>query len=537
MSPPGLADLPVEIFQAIVACTLPEGFEGLALTCKAFYELCTPFFAYHKHLGDRFRHITYHIPVKPSWGAISSSFSFLEKIADQPWVARYVIDAQLWLDSYPFVLRAPVEMPGIGSGDPLISLLSTSPYLKEAGLDWKYYYYQIAEEFEMYSRHSYYSQHAAEFLLTHLPNARTLRLPELWEPQENAGALLATIVRKAQQLPVMYDNSGLAQVTRLELVKDKARRTNTGLRNQRPVDLVYALPFLALPHVKTLYSEFCFAKQAALATLGSESPYRCYGQALNDLYLMDACIDDATIAELLRHTPCLKRFRYRHKTYMDGDYLSWDPCRFATAIEREVGGHLEELHIEIGDLRGRIMPGRAALRGFKRLHRLGLPIEILSCNFGDAKSRDAQAPHHNTPVSQPFVGDFVPGSVTRLDLQPKGELYETVLKALFSGFAAKRKSHLPQLNTVSYCYPEGVHRPRRNTYKETCSELKAELEAAGVVLRTNEDDYDYEVDSGKTELGLGWLSRCRSVSSSSPPGVIDPPWCGHARRLKGRGLS
>lgn len=75
-------------------------------------------------------------------------------------------------------------------------LLAESPDLAEAGLDWKEYYTEIKEDLEAYR----YSQYAATFLLTLLPNVETLTLPKCWKPLEATDKLLDVVVRKVRLL-------------------------------------------------------------------------------------------------------------------------------------------------------------------------------------------------------------------------------------------------------------------------------------------------------------------------------------------------
>jgi len=62
----------------------------------------------------------------------------------------------------------------------VVRLLANSPDLAKAGLDWEEYYAKIEEDLEA----TRYSQYAAAFLLTLLPNVETLTLPKCWKPLE-----------------------------------------------------------------------------------------------------------------------------------------------------------------------------------------------------------------------------------------------------------------------------------------------------------------------------------------------------------------
>ena len=86
-------------------------------------------------------------------------------------------------------MLADVECGGI-----VVRLLADSPDLAEAGLDWEEYYAKIEEDLEV----SRYSQYAAAFLLTLLPNVETLTLPKCWKPLEATDKLIDVVIRKVR---------------------------------------------------------------------------------------------------------------------------------------------------------------------------------------------------------------------------------------------------------------------------------------------------------------------------------------------------
>ncbi len=79
-------------------------------------------------------------------------------------------------------------------GGAVVRLLADSPDLAEAGLDWEEYHAKIEEDLEP----SRYSQYAAAFLLTLLPNVETLTLPKCWKPLEATDKLINVVVRKVR---------------------------------------------------------------------------------------------------------------------------------------------------------------------------------------------------------------------------------------------------------------------------------------------------------------------------------------------------
>lgn len=413
MATPTLTGLPTELLLKVIPHVLPEGFESLALTCRTIYELCTPFIERHNHLRSQFQKFRYREASRdPLLSPIRTAFDLIKRIAIEPIVARYIRDADFNRDSFPHRARLRQVVQDVQRGGPVVTLLAESPYLGQAGLDWKEYYARIKEDL----KHSHeYSQDAAAFILTLLPNVKTLTLPQLWKPLDKTEKLLDVIVRETKQSHFPWDRPSLAQVTRFV-------SHNSSLPGHR-FGLDKAVPFLALPHVRWFRGPSSVAIGDASLALVSKDPYLRYGETLETAHLVGCCIDEVAITDFLKHTPRLRMLRYSHSTRWDDDQ-DWNICKFVTAIEREAGSYLEELCISIAELRGSITPGRASMRGFQRLQKLEFPLEIVMCNFTDAVSRVATPNESLTDQGldkfEPFIGDLVPASVSHLSLRSSG---------------------------------------------------------------------------------------------------------------------
>lgn len=477
-----LTGLPTELFDKIIPLVMPEGFESLALTCKGIYALCTPFIERHNKLRAMFRRFYYpgDYMTDPDM-TYRNAWDLIIRIAVEPVVAHYFREAHLHNDNV--FLRSRPRDHAADATDPhcreaVVKLLANSPHLKQAGLDWKGFHAEIEEDLEKRR----YSQRAAAFLLTLLPNVNNITLPRPWEPINATDKLLDVIVREAKQSHLPWDGHALAQVTRF---KNYASQ----LPGCRRFDLNKAVPFLALPHVRSLYSFSCVAIGDALLAIASKDPYRGYGETLEVVKLTGCCIDEAAIADFLKHTPRLKTLRYSHASKSDFDPQDWDICKFVTAIEREAGSHLEELSISIRELRGSILPGKASMRGFQRLRQLQFPLEIAMCNVTFATSMDPTLDY-----SEPFIGDLVPASVSLLSLLPSGkDNPEKALDVMFRHFAIKKDSQLPALKKILLSHPDC---PRgTDAYKKQCDKLVPEVEKVGVVL---------ELDHNPNVVTLSW---------------------------------
>ncbi|OTA64294.1 F-box domain protein [Hypoxylon sp. EC38] len=483
MATPTFTGLPVELLEEIIIQTMPEGFESLALTCRTIHKICTPYIERHNRLCSEFRRFQYRDAFKfqsiffeqdPLLQPMRSSFNLLARIAVEPMVSRYIIHADFENDMFPPRCRVPPLIPDIHHDSPLVKLFANSSHLRQAGLDWQEYYALINDDLEV---RPHYSQLAAAFLLTLLPNIKTLRLPRLWKPLEKTNKLLHVIVDETKRLNSPWIVPSLSQVTSFTILRH--------FYSKQGSDLDDAAPFLALPHVRALYSHGCEIMNDGPMALASKDPYICYGATLEIANFWNCCIDDATIANFVKHAPRLRTLIYEHCTRGNNSPKDWDVCKFVTAIEREAGNHLEQLRISIKELEGSITPGRASMRGFKRLRKLQFPLEIAMCNVTDAESR-LTAPSESLTDQElgkpePFISKLVPASVSELSLTSRGEAqHARALEVMFSNFAAMKDSELPALKEIYLSYPKNPSPD--DLYKEQCDKLVAEIEKAGVVL-------------------------------------------------------
>ena len=475
MAIPTLTGLPTELLAQIIPHVIPEGLESLALTCRIIYELCAPFFERHNHLRSEFRRFKYReASADPLSSPIRTAFDLIVRIAIEPIVSRYIVDADFNRDSFPPRAR-PSQFVTNNQRDALATLLADSPYLPQACLDCEEFYTLIGEGLK------HYSQNAAVFILTLLPNVKTLRLPRLWTPTDKTEKLLEVIVRETKQPRLRLERPSLAQVTSFESFSV----SGAGHR----FDLDKAIPFLALPHVQAFRGPASVAIGDASMALASREPYLCYGETLEVAHLVSCCIDEVAIAEFLKHTPRLRTLKYSHCTRLDGEHQDWDICKFVTAIEREAGSSLEEFSVSIRELRSSIAPGKASMRGFQRLQKLEFPLELAMCNVNDAASRTA-LPTKGSTTQEPeklklFIGDFVPASVSQLSLLSSGtDHHEKALQVMFRDFAAKKDAQLPALKDIHLSCP--VSPSADDAYKEECAKLDEETRKAGVVLHLEE---------------------------------------------------
>ncbi|KAL9007488.1 MAG: hypothetical protein Q9180_009641, partial [Flavoplaca navasiana] len=254
---------------------------------------------------------------------IWTAFDLIIRIAVNPIIARYVMHADFTWDSSSH--NRPRELLADSlCGDDVLKLLATSAELKQAGLDWREYYAQIEEDLQARR----YSQYAAAFLMTLLPNLETLILPKKWKPDDATNKLVDIVVTRANEPHFPHNRPSLAQVTKLEVCVSNVAQSR--------FDLDWVLPFLVLPHIRSFYGISCVAIGVdGHKGIPSTALQGGFGQALTVVDLWACCMDASTIDRFLCHTRLLRSLRYSHTTKTHTGPQEWDICRFITAIERQ----------------------------------------------------------------------------------------------------------------------------------------------------------------------------------------------------------
>jgi hypothetical protein len=470
-----LMQLPTELLQQIIPHTLPEGFESLALTCKFLYTLCIPFLEYHNNLrfhfqtfeynktNKDFREFRYHHDLLRFPDTATSAYSLISRIAIEPVVCRYILEADFSLDSHiydripPTIRENAVFETWRNRGEAVRQLFANSLCLKEAGLDWKEYYSTMMEDVHSWRR----SEHAAAFVLTLLPNLEVLtpgfsrfRSPA---PQKLITAILQTARRNPR------GNASLAQVTAYS----------------GSCDIPWVSSLLALPRIKRFWGHGYIGK--AVDDNCNECRYleTNLESTLEVAGFDDTSVDTAAITGFLKHTPCLKSLTYWHSTKANGGHQGWDLCGFIAAVQHEVGSHLEHFCAITLELRCLITSGKPYLRGFERLQSLELPLDIVLCN-----RRASDPADHGSLDSDSLLGHIVPASVSVLSLLSPGKSpHDKALELLFRDFASQKQFQTPNLKEISLTCPDDAD----VLYKAQCANLAAEAKRAGVDLTLSED--------------------------------------------------
>lgn len=471
----GLTDLPPELLEPIITYATPEGFESLALSCRGIYALCKPSIARHNALKSRFETFVYGAIGELTPFPILSAFHLLAYLIDNPLAARYIRHADFthdgrryWIPGRPYDVDAEESYL-----DALEKTIAASPLLEQAGVDLEEFCSAMREKVFDHR----YSQQAATFLLTLLPNVESLTLPEHWRPLESTDRIVSRIVEKANQLDGFTASASLARL--------RTFRNSTSLTPRSTFELLWAKPFLELSTVKTFHGR-SLVETPDSPELHSPEYFSFWklemDQGIEHMDLTNCYLSEKLIESLLRRTPRLRSFQCSHRLKEhDPGYPIWAIHETVSAIADHVGDHLEDLSLTFkqdGHF-GIALPGTACQLGFKSLEVLELPLEMASANIEAAR-------YNSTADRQPNEVDvfdqMVPATVRELSLvlQPTTN-YEDTLEVLFHNLDVKKHRRNMKLEKIHLTCPD----ESSDKYRDQFTMLQQEMNRAGVVLHTH----------------------------------------------------
>lgn len=483
-----LVDLPPELVTHVITESLPEGFESLALSCKAIHELCKPFIEHHNLLRAQFREFEYTrslspedspedfpedspelVPQNPLWRPIPHSYALIERIATEPVVVRYIQHADLSREEH-YAASHPIS----GGSSPALALFANSPYLRQAGLDWREYFKLVAEDYNTASPARPFSQHGTVFVLTLLPNVKSLKLHGLQNPTSSSDDLLNIVVSKAKQsYTTSQYNASLAQVIRFE---------STALWNETIAGAPRISPFLTLPKVRWFEGPITEARRSPSAPVDV-----VWGEKLESAFVWSYPDEEVAMGEFLRIARRLRNLVYFTRKVVG--FEDWDICKFLRTVACAAGARLERLSIS-STLILNVIPDQTSLHNFRCLRELLLPLEFFVDIVSQAASRIEKSVRDLTDSDvealEVRLGDLLPDSVTHFGLQSNGDgpHHKMVLHVLFHGFGAMKATRLPVLEKIVFDYPP-AEPWRYSEYRRERERLVSEIESTGVVLDPN----------------------------------------------------
>ncbi|KAF2855025.1 hypothetical protein T440DRAFT_551308 [Plenodomus tracheiphilus IPT5] len=484
----GLLELSDELLTLIVNHAIPEGFESLCLACRRLHLFCKPFIKRHNVLRSEFRDFNYLEKFGETSFTIRTSFELLARIAEEPVVARYIQHADFQMDlRLPVVKRLWLMEDRGYRPETVRDLFARSRYLSST--EWEEYFTKYERDLE----DNRYCQAAASFVLTLLPNVKSVVLPQRWTSDKDTEKLLQTIVGHARQPNNTSSNASLSSLTNL--------KTSFSLSTQQGFVLNKITPLLALPNIRSFHGP------SSVSHIGSPEPSSprqllppSVGSTMKVAHLRSSNLDGITMTNFLGCTPCLKTLVYSHSNKrLD---LPWDICALVTAIAKEAGSHLEELSIAKHDFTGEVAPGTATLRDFALLQKLEIPLDLATCvirSAAELETRESSGKDSAAEADQSHVNllicGLVPASVTRLFLRPhERQQHDRTLETMFQDFAEKKDAQLPSLKEIRTSYPATAD----ETYKAKCKKLLSEAEKVGVKMVFDGGRFPQVMDFAKT---------------------------------------
>ena len=489
-----LCNLPPEILASIIYDVLPEGFESLALTCKALHTSCSGLIQQHNHMKKNWSHFSFN---HDACELINTHHLLLE-VVRTPLIARYIKYLDLWdrrgldwengkidfLD--PLRWQRMCEICDSDAPESLqkafVQAMQSNVILQQAGIDIGRWTQKISD-FQDTWEDDYPSSnsHATVTLLTLLPNVKTLQLPVRW--QDNHPGYTETVDdlrvsddardlgkilddRDARDLWKVLDELAVTSCMQQQGTERPLARLETilpcapaGYDNHSGA-FSSLTPFLLLPQVTTLYaSGHKLCDDGYTGKPFGQWRYKGCVSRLRHIELA-ACCMDSTIDLFLAHVPELRILRYSHETKWHGCQHDWSAGELVAAIGRCCGGTVEDLAITIDCLYGEVVTGVVSMKEFTALKRLEVDVSIFcgpSIASGMRLGHGGNQPSWELEHMAALV-DILPSSLESLtmvgfgheaDVRQSIERFDMVVQRLFADFARRRETMLPNLSHVS----------------------------------------------------------------------------------------
>ena len=445
--------LPVEILVQIIKESIPEGFEGLALTCKRVYDASVIFREQHNKLRRRYRNFKYDIKRTASDDHENNCFSSLHlllKIADNPLIARYIVSANL-RDDPAYTERDSDEeidssFEGFGPSLSTIrgcsnfrSLFETSPYLRSAGIDPTFFCnFFVSQDWQDRRPVYLYSGIAGRFLLTLLPNVVDLTLPRDWETfrmysfhkiHGQTYSLLDEIIQRVNDL----SHSSVA-LSRLVSVSADPRYFSWEW------SAIY--PILSIKGVKAFRSsgEYCGRFPDHSHHDFAPTPWdERYRVDLEVVEFASTCVTEGGLQAFLSRLSQLRTLKLSTGSKWHLCWSNMNAQNFIKVIEDTVGPTLENLSFSVHYTFRNIEAGITSMKGLSKLKNLELDIQLL---FGDGSYSKV-----------PQLGDLLPPSLEGLCLMVRNLSNSAAdLAYFFPGSCGEKDDAMPNLKQIVVRY-------------------------------------------------------------------------------------
>ncbi|KAL6866367.1 hypothetical protein ACO1O0_002475 [Amphichorda felina] len=498
MSPTQLLDLPVECLQRILHETLPEGFEGASLSCKAMHAASTRFIEAHNRRRKRFRDFFWSKaqpegrdkvdrtqPVPDAWWDEASRESgyiipgprrLLEAIADEPVLARYIHTIKMTgIASMYYYLPSRGDdngydscgdyfwrLPQMPVSDRLRELVRASPDIAAVGGDPDVWIRAFDTRGDLDGLHHGEGDEPVprwyeSFLLTLLPNVTTLQLPnewgnlsyEIWKDYwKEFEPILDRIVKRAND-PLLPD-AALSRLSVLLPQKGPDYEARDSLSDNCLLNGIQSL--------QELHYGGAVALNDGYTGIAFEPKYEEWSRNIEIVELDGVAIGSRELDHFLalaNKGSSLRVFHLVYETKWHGCGFEWDSGACLAAIQRNCAESLEELLVtNIGfyntDGQWTTLDDMTEFRQLKRIH---LDVNIL---WGPAYDPEAPWGYESDEDEDfrspawPSLVNTLPKSIEKihLHLQTLTSNSPKLIRKLFANLAAERSTKLPNLQEI-----------------------------------------------------------------------------------------
>lgn len=454
-----LSSLPPELLIDIAALSRPHGLESFALTSKQLYSVAKPLIAEHNYNKRVYGHFKFHEPDgrREQEHGIRSAPQLLARISHKPLICEYMIDAD-------FRLRQ-TSYKNEDEASAVRNLVKSSRYLAEAEQDFDEWCDGIINDEDPENE---VTDWATTFLLTLLPNARSIGLPESWnsstcEPQSATGRVLRLLIEKAN-----YKKTHEPALGRLSMVKPT---WESGLQNNKP--LIVITPFLGLKTLEELY--FGSGGSDVLDGSGwvnSEDVWECHksfyygsGSQIKKLELPGTVMHHLICKTFFGGMSSLRSLELEIVERDNGEGEDWDADDFVKNLMDNVGDTIEYLSLSVGwpfDSEN-MFPLKSSMKRFKNLRHLELDTRL----FHRLRDFQDDIPEDDWGYDNvPRLVDLLPASLSKFTLLcHEREEDMKCLGDLFKDFTcSERKFQLPQLKEVKVIHVPSPRVSRQESY-------------------------------------------------------------------------
>ena len=405
-----LLGLPTELLDYIVELTLANGrcggFQGIVRSCKTLYKVGESHAPRYKELCQ-WQNLRIGTSPNTTWPSV------LQAVITEPILGAYVETLNLTeCDSQCEWSEEMVDLLMGNDREKFRQLLINSPWLALAGVnveDWETIMLMNGPD------SSVDGIYRTVFLLTLLPQLKTLTLPSRWslvtKEGEDCMKVLNVLLENAHN-PSSRPSLPLGHLERLFSVEPI--EYDTYPRGGFAV----VEPFMIMPSLKELWVSNLIAVDDGHTGIPFAWTSPNHLSNLQRVHLQGCCVDAGGIDELLSRMPSLQSLRHSHATKYHGCEHDWNAGAFVAAVAENSSETLVEFALTLNLLPGDIEQGITSLKAFKSLRKIEIDWNYFAAPPVDSDmSNGMGADAHSWTLAQmPSLLDILPAGIEHVSL-------------------------------------------------------------------------------------------------------------------------